>query len=113
MHGNNKTDAELEQAIAAGVGYIVIDSFDEIDRLAKIMPADGPRTLVRVAPGIKPSTHAYIQTGQVDSKFGIPLEPGRAGDPEGTKLCRPALPPGQPVLRGRDLQGRGRGPGRV
>jgi diaminopimelate decarboxylase len=73
MHGNNKTDAELEQAVAAGVGYIVIDSFDEIDRLAEIVPSDGPRTLVRVAPGIKPSTHAYIQTGQVDSKFGIPL----------------------------------------
>jgi diaminopimelate decarboxylase len=73
MHGNNKTVAELEQAIAANVGYIVVDSFDEIERLAKILPADGPRTLIRVAPGIKPSTHAYIQTGQVDSKFGIPL----------------------------------------
>ncbi|MBJ7459204.1 MAG: diaminopimelate decarboxylase [Thermoleophilaceae bacterium] len=73
MHGNNKTEAELQQAIDAGVGYIVIDSFDEIDRLANRMPDDGPRTLVRVAPGIKPSTHAYIQTGQVDSKFGIPL----------------------------------------
>ncbi|MGH2907298.1 MAG: diaminopimelate decarboxylase [Solirubrobacterales bacterium] len=73
MHGNNKTVAELEQAIAANVGYIVVDSFDEIDRLAKILPSDGPRTLIRVAPGIKPSTHAYIQTGQVDSKFGIPL----------------------------------------
>jgi diaminopimelate decarboxylase len=73
LHGNNKTDAELQQAIDAGVGYIVIDSFDEIDRLATRLPADGPRTLVRVAPGIKPSTHAYIQTGQVDSKFGIPL----------------------------------------
>ncbi|MBJ7355621.1 MAG: diaminopimelate decarboxylase, partial [Thermoleophilaceae bacterium] len=73
MHGNNKTDAELRQAIDAGVGYIVIDSFDEIDRLNAIMPTGGPRTLVRVAPGIKPSTHAYIQTGQVDSKFGIPL----------------------------------------
>ncbi|MGH2959332.1 MAG: diaminopimelate decarboxylase family protein, partial [Solirubrobacterales bacterium] len=73
FHGNNKTSAELEQAIATGVGYIVIDSFDEIDRLADLMPPDGPRTLVRVAPGIKPSTHAYIQTGQVDSKFGIPL----------------------------------------
>lgn len=73
MHGNNKTDAELEQAVAAGVGYIVIDSFDEIDRLGRIVGPDGPRTLVRVAPGIKPSTHAYIQTGQVDSKFGIPL----------------------------------------
>jgi diaminopimelate decarboxylase len=74
MHGNNKTDAELEQAVAAGVGWIVIDSFDEIDRLAPIIGPDGPRTLVRVAPGIKPSTHAYIQTGQVDSKFGIPLD---------------------------------------
>jgi diaminopimelate decarboxylase len=73
VHGNNKTDAELEQAIAANVGYIVVDSFDEIERLAKILPADGPKTLVRVAPGLKPSTHAYIQTGQVDSKFGIPL----------------------------------------
>jgi diaminopimelate decarboxylase len=73
MHGNNKTTAELEQAIAANIGYIVVDSFDEIDRLAPILPADGPKTLIRVAPGIKPSTHAYIQTGQVDSKFGIPL----------------------------------------
>lgn len=78
MHGNNKTDAELEQAISAGVGYIVLDSFDEIERLNRfkddgLLTADGPRTLVRVAPGIKPSTHAYIQTGQVDSKFGIPL----------------------------------------
>lgn len=73
LHGNNKTSDELEQAIAAGVGYIVIDSFDEIQRLTPLIGADGPRTLVRVAPGIKPSTHAYIQTGQVDSKFGIPL----------------------------------------
>ncbi len=73
LHGNNKTEAELDQAIEAGVGYIVIDSFDEIDRLRGRLPADGPRTLVRVAPGLKPSTHAYIQTGQVDSKFGIPL----------------------------------------
>jgi diaminopimelate decarboxylase len=73
MHGNNKTTAELRQAIDAGIGYIVIDSFDEIDRLNRLLPADGPRTLIRVAPGIKPSTHAYIQTGQTDSKFGIPL----------------------------------------
>lgn len=73
MHGNNKTLAELEQAVAANIGFIVIDSFDEIERLAPILPAAGPRTLIRVAPGLKPSTHAYIQTGQVDSKFGIPL----------------------------------------
>lgn len=73
MHGNNKTDAELAAAVEAGVGWIVIDSFDEISRLRELLGPDGPRTLVRVAPGIKPSTHAYIQTGQVDSKFGIPL----------------------------------------
>lgn len=73
MHGNNKSEAEIEQAIAAGVGYIVIDSFDEIERLARHLTPQGPRTLVRVTPGIKPSTHAYIQTGQVDSKFGIPI----------------------------------------
>lgn len=78
VHGNNKTVAELEQAVEAGVGYIVVDSFDEIDRLIALQDAgllddDGPKTLIRVAPGLKPSTHAYIQTGQVDSKFGIPL----------------------------------------
>ncbi|MFY9487579.1 MAG: diaminopimelate decarboxylase [Solirubrobacterales bacterium] len=73
MHGNNKTIAEIEQAIAAGIGFIVVDSFDEIERLQLLLPPDGPRTLIRVAPGLKPSTHAYIQTGQVDSKFGIPL----------------------------------------
>lgn len=73
LHGNNKSEAELDYAIEAGVGYIVVDSFDEIERLTGRLPADGPRTLVRVAPGIKPSTHAYIQTGQVDSKFGIPI----------------------------------------
>lgn len=73
MHGNNKTPAELQMAIEAGIGHIVIDSFNEIERLNEMLPADGPRTLIRVAPGLKPSTHAYIQTGQVDSKFGIPL----------------------------------------
>ncbi|MBI4898068.1 MAG: diaminopimelate decarboxylase [Actinobacteria bacterium] len=73
MHGNNKTPAELQQAIDARIGHIVIDSFDEIERLSEMLPADGPRTLIRVAPGLKPSTHAYIQTGQTDSKFGIPL----------------------------------------
>lgn len=73
MHGNNKTDAELEYAVASGIGFIVVDSFDEIDRLNRIAGTGSPKTLVRVTPGLKPSTHAYIQTGQVDSKFGIPL----------------------------------------
>jgi diaminopimelate decarboxylase len=51
------------------VGHIVVDSFDEIDRLA----GREQRVLIRVTPGIKASTHSYIQTGQADSKFGFPL----------------------------------------
>ena len=82
MHGNNKTPAELRQALEAGVGHIVIDNFDEIERLegiaAEIGPEGGQDVLIRVTPGIKPSTHTYIQTGQVDSKFGFGLENGQA-----------------------------------
>jgi diaminopimelate decarboxylase len=70
MHGNNKSQAELDHAIEQGVGHIVVDSFDEIDRLR----GRSQRVLLRVTPGIKPSTHSYIQTGQVDSKFGFAVE---------------------------------------
>ena len=70
MHGNNKTPADLDDALEAGVGHIVVDSFDEIERLR----GRGPRVLLRVTPGIKPSTHSYIQTGQEDSKFGFGLD---------------------------------------
>jgi diaminopimelate decarboxylase len=70
LHGNNKSDAELAHAIERGVGHIVVDSFDEIDRLA----GSSQRVLMRVTPGIEVSTHAYIQTGQMDSKFGFPVE---------------------------------------
>ncbi len=77
MHGNNKSAAELELAIAAGVGCIVIDSLAEVDRLEHLL--DRPqRVLVRLTPGIKPSTHSYIQTGQLDSKFGFGLAEGVA-----------------------------------
>ena len=69
MHGNNKTPAELEYALQSGVGHIVADSFDELARLPS-----GQRVLLRVTPGIKPSTHSYIQTGQVDSKFGFQVD---------------------------------------
>jgi diaminopimelate decarboxylase len=73
LHGNNKTEAELRFAAEQGVGTIVVDSFDEIERLQRIAP-EGQAVMLRVTPGIKPSTHSYIQTGQVDSKFGIPLD---------------------------------------
>jgi diaminopimelate decarboxylase len=70
FHGNNKTPAELDRALEVGVGHIVVDSFDEIERLR----GRGARVMLRVTPGIKPSTHSYIQTGQEDSKFGFGLD---------------------------------------
>jgi diaminopimelate decarboxylase len=70
MHGNNKTRADLDYALSEGIGHIVVDSFDEVERLR----GSGARVLLRVTPGIKPSTHSYIQTGQEDSKFGFGLD---------------------------------------
>jgi diaminopimelate decarboxylase len=72
MHGNNKTEAELRYAVERGIGHIVVDSFDEIERLERIAP--GQKVMLRVTPGIKPDTHAKIQTGQEDSKFGFGLD---------------------------------------
>ena len=74
MHGNNKTEPELEYALASGVGHIVVDSLDEIDRLERVGAGRGQRVLLRVTPGIEPETHRAIRTGQVDQKFGLPLE---------------------------------------
>jgi diaminopimelate decarboxylase len=82
MHGNNKTQAELDYAIEQGVGHIVVDSFDEIERLR----GRPQRILLRVTPGIKPSTHSFIQTGQADSKFGFAVE----DVPRGVEACRDA-----------------------
>jgi diaminopimelate decarboxylase len=73
MHGNNKTENELRYAVEQNVGTIVIDSFDEIERLQRIAP-EGQKVMLRVTPGIRPTTHAYIQTGQVDSKFGFAID---------------------------------------
>jgi diaminopimelate decarboxylase len=72
FHGNNKSVAELEYARDEGVGVIVIDSFQELERLERIAP--GQRVMLRVTPGIRPDTHAYISTGQEDSKFGFGIE---------------------------------------
>ena len=72
LHGNNKSEAELIQARDHGVGYVVLDSFEDIERLERIAP--GQRVLIRVTPGISPSTHTFISTGQVDSKFGFGMD---------------------------------------
>jgi diaminopimelate decarboxylase len=73
LHGNNKTESELRYAVEQGVGTIVVDSFDEIERLERIAP-EGQKVMLRVTPGIRPTTHSYIQTGQADSKFGFAID---------------------------------------
>lgn len=80
MHGNNKDAREVGELLHAGVGTVIIDSFDEIALIDRIAGERGvrQRVLVRVTPGIKPSTHSYISTGQLDSKFGFSLEGGLA-----------------------------------
>jgi len=77
LHGNNKSGAELRLAVESGVGHVICDSFDEIERLDSLL--DRPQdVLIRVTPGIKADTHTYIQTGQLDSKFGFGLGDGLA-----------------------------------
>jgi diaminopimelate decarboxylase len=80
MHGNNKSKRELKMAIEAGVGRIVLDSFDEIARIEELVAAGlpAPRVLVRVNPGVDAHTHEYLQTGIADSKFGFGISSGDA-----------------------------------
>ncbi len=73
LHGNNKSLAELETAAHHGVGRVVLDSFDEIARVAEVRPRC--RLLVRVTPGVAVETHEFIRTGQEGSKFGFPTGP--------------------------------------
>lgn len=78
MHGNNKSEAELVMALEAGVGRIVVDSFDEMDRIERLV-AEGhapPRVLVRLTPGIEAHTHEFVQTGHDDTKFGFTVSTG-------------------------------------
>ena len=80
MHGNNKSDAELVAAREAGVGRLVVDSFDELDRLERLHASDGivPKVLLRITPGVEAHTHEFVMTGQDDSKFGFGLKVGDA-----------------------------------
>jgi len=76
VHGNNKTEAELELALEMGAGRIVVDSFREIVLIEQFAAARGVRqpVLIRLAPGVVAKTHKYMQTGRAGSKFGIPLD---------------------------------------
>jgi diaminopimelate decarboxylase len=83
MHGNAKTTAELAMATEAGVGLIVIDNTDDIDRLEALASAGAKNAkkqpvLIRVIPDVKPDTYEAVATGQAGSKFGLPIPAARA-----------------------------------
>ena len=80
LHGNNKSDDELTFALSHGVGHIVVDNLYELERLNKIAEKLHKKAniMFRVKPGIDAHTHSFIQTGQIDSKFGLALETGEA-----------------------------------
>ncbi|MBB2976233.1 diaminopimelate decarboxylase [Microbacterium endophyticum] len=75
FHGNNKSLAELKQAVHAGLGSIVIDSRDELERLISIVAGTGTQqsVLVRVVSGVHAETHSFLATAHEDQKFGFPL----------------------------------------
>jgi diaminopimelate decarboxylase len=80
LHGNNKSEDELVTALDGPIGRIIVDSFDEIARLARLVPPHGTpvRISIRVTPGIEAHTHVFVRTGQEDSKFGFSLSSGAA-----------------------------------
>ncbi|WP_406829960.1 diaminopimelate decarboxylase [Pedococcus sp. KACC 23699] len=82
LHGNNKSVAEIRQALAYGVGRIVVDSFEEIERVAEVAAELGVRApvMVRVTVGVEAHTHEFIATAHEDQKFGFSLAGGRAAE---------------------------------
>jgi diaminopimelate decarboxylase len=82
FHGNNKTRQELEQAVKAGVGHVVVDSHEEIARLAWAAQQFGvrQRVLIRVTVGVEAHTHEFIATAHEDQKFGLSLTGGQAAE---------------------------------
>jgi diaminopimelate decarboxylase len=92
-HGNNKTTAELRRAVDTGVGRIIVDSFDEIDRLEVVVGELGvtARVMVRVTAGVEAHTHEYIATAHEDQKFGLSITAGDASEAVRRVAAAPGL----------------------
>ncbi len=80
MHGNNKLDYEIGEALDAGIGCIVADAYSEIDKIDAEAAKRGiiQKILLRINPGVEAHTHAFVQTATTDSKFGFSLADGTA-----------------------------------
>lgn len=97
FHGNNKTDREIENAIADGIGEFMVDSFEELEAIDRIAGERGIRQhiMLRLTPNIDAHTQKAILTGQLDSKFGTPIATGQA-----ERLVRLALSKKNLILEG-------------
>ncbi|HWR61190.1 MAG TPA: diaminopimelate decarboxylase [Clostridia bacterium] len=93
FHGNNKTPDEIELGLDLGIGHFVVDNYNEIRLLDKAASKGNKavRVLIRVSPGVSAHTHEYISTGQLDSKFGFPIEGGDALKAAGIILESPHM----------------------
>lgn len=82
LHGNNKSDAEIELALTEGIERLVLDSLVEIDRVADVAAGLGvrARVMLRVTTGVHAGGHEYISTGHEDQKFGLSVHPARPGE---------------------------------
>ncbi|MGH2693023.1 MAG: diaminopimelate decarboxylase [Actinomycetota bacterium] len=80
FHGSNKSDAEIAEAVRAGIGLLILDNGEEVERVADAARAAGRRqpVLLRIAPGIDVDTHVYVKTAAPDTKFGTPVAGGLA-----------------------------------
>jgi len=90
VHGNNKSRSELQQALDARVGHVIVDSFDEIERLAALA-TEPQRVLVRVTVGVEAHTHEYIATAHEDQKFGFSITSGDAFEAVRRVLAAPGI----------------------
>jgi diaminopimelate decarboxylase len=93
LHGNNKSESELARALDAGLGAIVIDSHQEIGRLARLAGERGvvAPVFVRVKVGVEAHTHEYIATAHEDQKFGFSIAGGEAAEVVARVLAEPSL----------------------
>jgi diaminopimelate decarboxylase len=93
LHGNNKSDAEIDRAVEAGIGRLVLDSFAEVDRVADAAVRHGCRVpvMVRVTTGVHAGGHEYVATAHEDQKFGLSIAGGQALDALVAVLARPEL----------------------
>ena len=82
FHGTNKTDSDIRFALEQGVGYFVVDNFNELASLDRIAGEMGiiQKVLLRLTLGLDPHTLEAINTGRVDSQFGVPVDTGQADD---------------------------------